>query len=241
MPLKEGRTLSNQPEPPLICTLDIQGLAGLIDTVLKGTRVRNPHFTLTHGGRTLLKAGIDAFASDKTLPPIIHELTITANETWENVGWTVVAVNLKKDDQNTVYVSGLDGAWVTGKCEEIRAYIQTYETPLATLYRKHGAWLNSLVFLIMLATLPGIPSFSQRAIFLALVFLVLFLLLWSHQKAVPSSTIILRARPASFWDKYSNLIIRSLFTLIGTAASSLLAYLFAGDSLERILNFFLKK
>lgn len=221
-----------------ICTLDIQGLAGLIETVLKGTRVHNPHFTITHGGRTLLKAGIDAFVSDKTLPPVINEMMITANEFWENAGSTTVVVNLRKNDQNTVYVSGLDGAWVVGKCEEVREFMESYETPLATFYRKYGNWLNSIVFFIMLATLPDIPTFTQRATFIVLVIILLFLLLWSHQKAIPSSTIILKARPASFWDKHGSLILRSVFTLIATAISSFLAYVFAGNTWERVLRFF---
>jgi hypothetical protein len=119
--------------------------------------------------------------------------------------------------------------------------MESYETPLATFYRKYGNWINSVVFFIMLATLPDIPSFVQRATFIFLVVTVLFVLLWSHQKAIPSSTIMLKSQPANFWDKHGGLILRSLFTITATAISSALAYLFAGNSGESIIRWFFTK
>jgi len=186
--------------PLATCRLDVQGLGGLIQIILAGTKVQMPTFSIVHAGRTLIKLGVQALVDDKALPPIINEMTITANEGWESRGYTIVNVNLKRHEPNSVFVSGLDGAWVAGKCEEIKAYIASYETPFATWYRNRGAWLNSIVFLVMLSALPAIGGFWNRLAFAAIVTAMLLLLLWSHQRAIPSCTIILKTQPSSFWE-----------------------------------------
>jgi hypothetical protein len=213
------------------CRLDVSGLVGLIQVVVSGTRVLMPTFNIVHAGRALIKIGVQALVDDKALPPIIHEMAINANESWEGRGYTVVSVNLKRHESNSVFVSGLDGAWVAGKCDEIKSYIANYETPFATWYRNRGAWLNSIVFLVMLSALPSVSGFWNRLAFAGIVTAMLFLLLWSHQRAVPSCTIILKSQPPSFWDRYRDPIVGFLLTIVGTAISGFLAYVFASDDL----------
>jgi hypothetical protein len=67
---------------------------------------------------------------------------------------------------------------------------------------------------------------------------MLLLLLWSHQRVIPSCTIILKSQSSSFWDRYRDPIVGFLLIIIGTVVSGFLAYAFTGNVWEKVRMWF---
>jgi len=210
------------------CRLEVQGLAGLLHVAQQGTTVLRPSFTITHRGRTLIKSGIEAFTSDRSLPHVIYDMSITFNEATEGRGYRAVVINLKKHEPNSLFVFGTDGTWVEGKCAEVKAYLQDYQTRIGYLYRQHGLWINSILFLGMLAVLPSVPTIRQRLLFVGLMGASLVGLVSLHRLVMPSSKVYLIDPPPALWRKGQEAIVGTVVATVGAGILAFLSYLFTG-------------
>ena len=158
--------------------------------------------------------------ADPSIPAVVYDLLISANEFVANLGSKVVTVTFKKHEPNTLFVSDYDRIWVEGKAAEIKEFLRDRESKAARFLRTHGPNLNSLIFLLLLWFLPSIHSLRQRFQILAATFALLFLLLYSWRLAV-NSKISLREPKLSWYQKYENIWIAVMSVLL----SALIVYL----------------
>src|SRR3546814_20611825 len=65
-------------------------------------------------------------------------------------------------------------------------YIGSFERKIATQYRKRGLTMNAFLALLGLAALPGLPSFTQRLLFVGAGFGILSALAYFYREFVPN-------------------------------------------------------
>lgn len=238
-----GQLLAGQPksfatrtEVLPTCYLDVQGLAGLISIAVRGTAVTSPMFTFSEQGDTAIRMGIETFAKDPTLPDRLHDFSITLNEQWESKGYRNVQLNFTKYQQNTVTVTGEDGTWVRGKVAEIVSFLRRHQTPVNSFYRRYGTWINSIIFFILLATLPSITTVLKRLLFVIVVFAgILLPLLAVYNRSFPSATIFVRGTRSA---PYRDIVLPVLATVLATLIVMALSALFTIGHWQAVIDFF---
>lgn len=135
----------------------------------------------------------------------------------------VVVVELNSLGQNEIRVQGINESWVVGKAEAIARALKVFERDLVTTYKKFGLTLNQLIFLAMLVLIPAIASLWQRAVFVAVVVLLLGVLFQLHSRFIPSAALYLgEQEPTVFQRTWPSV----LSWLIAATASLAAAFVF---------------
>jgi len=110
-----------------------------------------------------------------------------------------VNIDLLESDGNVIRASGVNESWVVGKAESLRRLLARHENNVITNYRKYGLNFNSVIFLLMIAFVPGIITWPKRLMFVGIVTLLLGILYSTHSKMIPNTLILLEDRPAGVW------------------------------------------
>lgn len=185
---------------------DVRRLAEL---VAGGTKVPEPAFNATSDGRSFIHIGFEGLLSDPSVPAIVYELLISANEPVTNVGTKTVTVTFKPNEPNTLFVSDYDRTWVEGKAAEIEIFLQKRESRVAKFLKKYGPNVNSLIFLAMLVFLPSVESILERSYIVLATFALLLSLFYSWNLAV-NSKVFLRETKLAWYKKHENLWVTGL-------------------------------
>jgi hypothetical protein len=199
---------ANATIPPLITKtvvlgsyrLDEQAVRRLVDLMKRGTNVVAPAINASHKGSEHIHIGVDNLLADPSVPAVIYNLIVSANEPAVQAGTKTVVLNLKKADANTLFVSGYDRIWVEGKAAEVKEFLDEHQSKATYILRNYGQTLNSLIFLAMLALLPSIPSLRNRGIVVVFVFALLMLLFYSWRLAA-NTKIFLREAKSAWYEK----------------------------------------
>jgi hypothetical protein len=201
---------------------DQEDLAGLAEVVCGSTRVLSPAINIVSEGRGFIHVGADSVLQDKTLPDVVYDAFISANEGIINAGHKLVAVTFKKNGPNTLFVSDYDRTWVEGKASEVVEFLRGRESKAARFLGKYGPVINSIIFLVLLGVLPSIHSLLHRFYVLAATFALLFTLLYSWRLAV-SFKAYLRDKKLPWFRRYENVWL----TLVSLLLTALITYLIA--------------
>lgn len=218
------------PTPPLVTKtlslgsyrLDQEDLRRLVDIVRAGTNIAQPVLNATSDRKSFIHVGLDSLLADSNTPDVIYDLVISVNEPVAQRGTRSINVSFKKHAENLLFVSGYDRTWVEGKAAEIIQLLTGWESKTARLLRKYGPYVNSIIFLLLLAFLPSVRRIGQRLGIVALTVLLLFVLLQSWRTAV-NSKIYVRAPKLSWYQRHANLGV----TVAGAILSGLIAWLIA--------------
>ncbi len=221
-------TQANAVIPPLITKtvvlgsyrLDEQAVRRLVDLMKRGTNVVTPAINASHKGSEYIHIGVDNMLADPSVPAVVYNLIVSANEPIVKAGTNTVVLNLKKADPNTLFVSGYDRIWVEGKAAEVKQFLDEHQTKAAYILRNYGQTLNSLIFLALLAFLPSIPSLRHRVIVVGCVFALLLLLMYSWRLAA-NTKIFLRGAKSAWYEKNAGWLL----VLLEVGLSALVVYL----------------
>jgi hypothetical protein len=219
---------SQSPNGPLVTTtlnlssvrLDKVGLTNLAEVIKEGTAVDNPTINATHRGREYIHTSVSSLLQEPALPDSVETVIIAANEPIIGRGFKTVVVRLIKDGQNTIYVSGYDRIWVEGKARQIEVFLKNYQSKTVGFWRKYGANVNGLLFLVLIGILPSIPSLSNRMKVIAVTFLLLVLLRLTWAKSV-NTRVFLRGEVIPRHIRYAEYILTPLAVIF----SAIVAYL----------------
>lgn len=95
-------------------------------------------------------------------------------------------IELSAWGENMITVQSVQESWAIGKAEALSKYVGSFERKIATQYRKRGLTMNAFLALLGLAALPGLPSFTQRLLFVGAGFGILSALAYFHREFVPN-------------------------------------------------------
>jgi|ERR1039458_2514596 hypothetical protein len=116
--------------PPLITKtvvlgsyrLDEQALRRLVDLMKRGTNVVTPAINASHKGSEHIHIGVDSLLADPSVPAVVYNLIVSANEPIVKAGTNTVIVNLKKGDANTLFVSGTTESGLRGRLPKSKSF-----------------------------------------------------------------------------------------------------------------------
>ncbi len=199
---------------------DEQSLRRLVDIIRSDTNVPTAAVNAAHEGREFIHLGVDSLIADPNVPSVVFNLIISANEPVIQAGTRTVTLALKRDDPNTLFVSGYDRIWVEGKAAQVESFLQHYESKAASFIRRHGQILNSIIFLLMLGFLPSIPSLTDRFKVVGATFLLLVALMYSWGMA-KNTKVFLREPKIAWYERHSGWLLM----LIEVALAGLIAFM----------------
>ena len=128
----------------------------------------------------------DQFESELESLPEIRYLKISMQEP-ELYGINRMAMlELSAWGENMITVQSVQESWAIGKAEALSKYVEKFQRKIATQYRKRGLGMNAILALFGLAALPGLPSFTQRLLFVWAGFAILSALAYFHREFVPN-------------------------------------------------------
>jgi len=110
-----------------------------------------------------------------------------------------VNIDLLESGESAIRVSGVNESWVVGKAESLRNSLTNYENNVVTNYRKYGLNLNFIIFLAMIALVPGITTLPKRLLLVVIITMLLGILYAIHSKFIPNTLIIFGDRTSGFW------------------------------------------
>ncbi len=200
--------------------LDQDALRKLAELVKSGTNVAIPVINAALDGREFIHIGVDSLIADPSVPAIVYDIRVVANEPVLRQGNNTVMVTLKKNEPNTLFVSGYDRVWVEGKAAQLEHFLEHHESKAANILRRYGTNLNSIIFLLMLAFLPSVPLLRDRLKVIASVFVLLFLLLYSWRGAA-NTKVFLREPQIAWYQKNAGWLL----VLLEVALAAWIAYL----------------
>jgi hypothetical protein len=190
------------------CRMDQGQVQTLVNLIKKDvTPNAEPGINVLWDGKNAVKTGLKEVIDDPNIPSILNDMLIVASYEQRRH----VNVTFKKSDSNILFVSGEDNIWVEGKAAEISAYIGRHENKLARVLKKYGSNLNSLIFLLLLALLPGIASARNRLLVVGFVF-ALLLSLAQFWTITPYAKLFIRTSEPSWYERNSATLWISLIT-----------------------------
>jgi hypothetical protein len=195
-------------------------LRRLADLIRSGTNVLKSAINASHKGSEHIHIGVDSLLADASVPAVVYNVLVSANEPAVQVGTRTVTLNLKENDRNTLFVSGYDQVWVEGKAAQIEAFLQEHESKATHILRNYGSSLNGAIFLAMLAFLPSIPSLGKRLIVVAFVFGLLLLLMYSRRLAA-NTKVFLREAKFAWYERHAGWLL----VLLEVGLSAYVGYL----------------
>ena len=198
---------------------DLRRLALIIR---EGTNVPETAINVTAHQTSHVHIGIDNAVADPNIPNVAYELLLQASEPAINNGSRVATLILKRNDPNTLSVSGPDQIWVEGKAAAIQAFLKEHETRITRFLRSYGPQVNSVIFLLLIALLPSISLIWQRLVIIGLVFALLLLLLY-FWKLAANTKVYFRSERQAWHEKYESLWVAVLAVVLGGGISYLIA------------------
>lgn len=207
--------------------LDEQAVRRLAELIKSGTNVLTPAINASHRGSEHIHLGVDAVLGDPSVPSVVYNMIIAANEPIVNVGKRTVLLTLKRNDPSTLFVSGDDKVWVEGKSAQVREYLEDHKSKATYILRNYGQFLNSVVFLAMLAVLPSVPYLRHRFIVVGVAFVLLTLLMYSWRLAA-NTKIFLREAKFAWYQRNEGWLLVLLEVMLA-AAIAFLVHRFIGD------------
>jgi len=133
----------------------------------------------------------------------------------------VVVVELRAFGENEIRVQGVQESWVVGKAETLASILKRYQSTLVTTYKKFDLNLNQFIFTGMLVVMPSIATWQNRAVFAAVVFILLTFMLWLHARFIPNASIKMTAAKPTWFSR----VWPSLVSWLGAITASLIAAL----------------
>lgn len=203
---------------------DEKAVRRLAELVTSGTTVRTPAINASHDGSEHIHIGVDNLLADPAVPNVVYDMIVAANEPTQNIGSKTVTLTFKKNDRNSLYISGFDQVWVEGKAAQIQTFLKEHESKSAFLARNYGGNINSVLFLAMLGFLPSIPSLKHRLLVVVFVFALLLLLLYSWRLAA-STKVFLREAKVVWYERNAGWLLVILEVVL-TAWVALLIHRF---------------
>ncbi len=227
-PAQPVATQPSQPPPALVTVtkvlgsyrIDERGLRDLAELVKEGTSILVPVINAAVAGREFIHIGVDSLLADHSVPAVIHDVRVAANEPVIHTGNKTVLVTLTRHQPNTLYVSGYDRVWVEGKAAQLEGFLKHHESKATYILRRYGSFLNSIIFLAMLAFLPSVPLLRNRLEVVGYVFILLTTLLYSWRLAV-NTKVFLREPKFAWYQKNAGWLL----VLLEVALSGWIAYL----------------
>ncbi|WP_439503881.1 hypothetical protein [Methylophaga sp.] len=138
----------------------------------------------------------------------------------------VIVIELVPIGISEIRISGINESWVLGKAECIFQILKPRQNSLVTTYRKYGLNLNAAIFFAMLIVIPDIEGLKSRALFVAVVLLLLSFLLFIHNKLIPNTTIYLEQTKPGFikraWPSILSWVIAASSSLVAAYIFSIL-------------------
>ena len=186
--------------------LDESAVRRLTNLVKSGTNVTAPAITVSHKGSEHIHIGFDNLLADPSVPDVVYNMIVSANEPAIKAGTNTVIVNLKKRENNILYVSGYNQIWVEGKAVEVRAFLEEHESRGTHFWRRYGSNVNSFLFLAMLALLPSIQSLIERVIVVFFALILLWLVMSSWRYAA-NTKIFLRGTKFTWYQRNSGWLL----------------------------------
>ena len=202
-------------------SLYAQDVRSLINDVRKDFTSGRPITTYSTGGREVTKYAEDCLAELPDLGTLSY-LKVHIQEPDAHGINRMVVVELRAFGINEVRAQGVNESWVIGKAEAIAGLLRRHQNSLITTYKKFGLNLNQLIFLAMLVAIPEIRSLGSRALFVAVVFLLLTALLWVHLRFIPNAKIRLTGSPPTAFARIWPTIVSWLFAVIASLAAAYL-------------------
>ena len=142
----------------------------------------------------------------------------------------VITIDLNTAGSNEVMVQGINESWVIGRAEIIARVLRGYESGLVTNYKKFGLTLNQFIYLAMLAAIPSIEAFLDRAVFVVAVVVILQFLYWLHSKFIPVLIVYPSDPAASVWERLRPTALSWLIATSSAVAASGVFLLLTGKS-----------
>jgi len=139
-----------------------------------------------------------------------------------------VNLDLLESAGSSIRVSGVNESWVVGKAESLRRSLASYENHVITNYRKYGLNLNSGIFLLMIAFVPGITTWLKRLMFVAVVTFLLGILYSTHSRMIPNTLILLENRPTGVWARVWPTILSWVIAVSSTLVAAWLLQFLSG-------------
>ncbi|MGF6153831.1 hypothetical protein [Pseudomonas fluorescens] len=199
-----------------------QDVRALITDLRKDFNIGRPVVTFSSGGREVTKYA-DDFLNDLSALGMLSYLKVQIQEPDAYGINRVVVVELRAYGLNEVRAQGVNESWVIGRAEGLANLLRRHENNLVTNYKKFGLNLNQFIFLVMLVAIPEIKSFTNRALFVAAIFVLLTCLLWLHSRFIPNTNIQLgNVTPTRLSRTWPTLVS----WLFGIAGSLVAAYLY---------------
>jgi hypothetical protein len=225
---QSGAAQPSQPPPALVTItkvlgsyrLDAQALRSLAELVKDGTNIPTAIVNGAVAGREFIHIGVASLLADHSVPDVIYDVRVVANEPIVHAGNNTVVVTLKRHEPNTLYVSGYDRVWVEGKAAQLEAFLQHHESKATHILRSYGSNLNGIIFLAMLAFLPSVPSLGDRLKVIGYVFILLTALKYSWRLAA-NTKVFLREPKFAWYQKNAGWLL----VLLEVALSAWIAYL----------------
>jgi hypothetical protein len=194
----------------------------LVQFVRKDFLVGRPVITYAIRGNEVTKY-LEDFKQEASTLGELRRLKLTIQEPEAHGINKVVIVELNSLGQNEVRVQGINESWVMGKAEAIARTLRLAEKGLVTTYKKFGLTLNQFIFLAMLVLIPAIDLLWQRAVFVAIVVVLLGFLYWLHSRFIPNAIVYVGAHePTRLQRAWPSI----LSWLVATTASLAAAYVF---------------
>ncbi len=142
----------------------------------------------------------------------------------------VITIDLNSAGTNEVMVQGISESWVIGRAETISRTLRRYESPLVTNYKKFGLTLNQIIYLAMLAAIPSIESFRDRAIFVVAVVIILQGLYRIHSKFIPGLVVYPSDPTPTIWERIGPSISSWVIAATSALVASYVFLLLTGKS-----------
>ncbi len=197
---------------------ELRELAAL---VAKDITHQTASLNLMWNDRSAIKEDIESAISDPNIPDVVMDMILAGIFTSNNQVIRSATVTLRRRESNSIFVSGDNNTWVEGKASEIQGFLLRKESALWRVLKKHGSNLNAIVFLLLLCTLPSVPSIANRAL-VSSVTLALLLLMQALWKVTPYAKVYLRNPKPSWYDRNATTL---WMTIIGAILGALIPLL----------------
>lgn len=124
---------------------------------------------------------------------------------------------------NLAMTQGSDEAWVLGMLEKIKVRTRPLERTYATSLSKYGFGINQLMLAATLVVLPGMPGLRDRAIMVAAVCGLIWLVNRLHGRFLLFADIYLDEKPLHWYSKIGSSVLSWLIAVLASVVATLVA------------------
>lgn len=159
--------------------------------------------------------------ADVDVPSEFRYLKLTIQEMEAHGINKMVVVELNASGENVVRVQGTNESWVVGKAEATARMLREAEKTFVTSFKKLGLTLNTLIFIVMVVTMPSIPVLSDRVLFAAVILALMNGLYWLHQRFIPNVVVSVRSNQPSLLRRLSPTVLSWVVAASASVAAAL--------------------